>query len=90
MEERNPTPPYLSLLGFTQATKSDRFFCHISPCWVSPKQQRAIAFSVISLPVGFHPSHKGRSLFPSYLSLLGETQATNVGFHPSHKGRSPI
>ncbi|WP_157883451.1 hypothetical protein [Limnospira indica] len=46
-------------MGFTLATKSDRFFRHISP-----------------LPVGFHPSHKGRSLFPSYLSLLGETRAT--------------
>ncbi|EKD07880.1 hypothetical protein SPLC1_S361340 [Arthrospira platensis C1] len=39
-------------MGFTQATKGDRFFRHISPCWVSPEPQRAIAFSVISLPVG--------------------------------------
>ncbi|MDT9180831.1 MAG: hypothetical protein P5702_25205 [Limnospira sp. PMC 1291.21] len=46
--------------------------------------------TTISLPVGFHPSNKERSLFPSYLSLLGFTQATNVGFHPSHKGRSLI
>ncbi|MDT9288332.1 MAG: hypothetical protein P5696_26575, partial [Limnospira sp. PMC 1298.21] len=49
---------------------------HISPCWVSPKQQRAIAFSVISLPVGFHPSNQcwvspepQRAI--AYLSWLG-------------------
>ncbi|EKD07881.1 hypothetical protein SPLC1_S361350 [Arthrospira platensis C1] len=53
MEERNPTPPYLSLLGFTQATKSDRFFRHISPCWVSPKQQM----------LGFTRATKGDRLF---------------------------
>ncbi|MBD2670345.1 MULTISPECIES: hypothetical protein [Limnospira] len=52
-------------MGFTRATKGDRFFRHISPCWVSPKPQRAIAFSVISLLslLGFTRATKGDRFF---------------------------
>ncbi|EKD07879.1 hypothetical protein SPLC1_S361330 [Arthrospira platensis C1] len=40
-------------MGFTRATKGDRFFRHISPCWVKPKQQM----------LGFTRATKGDRLF---------------------------